>query len=65
MGRGRVCCGNGVCVGGTMGERGVSLPVKCFFEGADFVLAGNKKVEQGDDGTFELSATTSVDCCWA
>ena len=41
------------------------LPIKCLSKGTNFVGPGNKKVEQGNDSTFKLSSTSSIDGGWA
>mmetsp|Transcript_14521 Transcript_14521/g.24067 ORF Transcript_14521/g.24067 Transcript_14521/m.24067 type:complete len:368 (+) Transcript_14521:211-1314(+) len=37
------------------------LTVESLTKSTDLVVTGDEKMEQGDDGTFELSTTTSVD----
>ena len=38
--------------------------VKGFIEGTNFIILGSQKVEKGNDGSFEFSTTTNIDCGW-
>merc|ERR1712131_121696 len=38
--------------------------VEGFIEGTNFIILGGQKVEKGNDGTFEFSTTTDIDCSW-
>lgn len=40
------------------------LAVKSFSEGSNLVLSSGQQVEETNDGSFELSSTTSVDSGW-
>jgi len=45
-----------------VGDIGEALTVEGLTEGADLVAPGGEEVEEGDDGSLELSATTGVNC---
>jgi hypothetical protein len=43
---------------------GQVLSVESLVESSNFVLFGGEKVEESNDGAFEFSSATDVDCSW-
>lgn len=44
-----------------VGDVGEVLPVECFLEGPQLVVARDQEVKHGDDGAFELDPSSGVD----
>jgi len=47
-----------------VGDVGELLSVEGFFEGSDFVVSGDKKVDESYESSFELRPACCCDRCW-